>query len=132
MDVTTLSLHVFSDAVFANNDDFVYQLAYLAFLFDQEGSCALLDCKSMKSRRVTRSILAVESIAFGEAFDRSFVLTSDLDDMLNMRIPIRMYTAICSTMGDRAFIAFGDRSTWSPPDCFLGVSLSVFPAIFHV
>jgi Retroviral aspartyl protease len=38
----------------------------------------------------------------------------------------------CSTMGDRAFIAFGDRSTWSPPDCFLGITLSVFTAIFHV
>jgi hypothetical protein len=96
MDVTTLSLHVFSDAVFANNDDFFYQLAYLAFLFDQEGSCALFDCKPMKSRRVTRSILAGESIAFGEAFDRYFVLTSDLEDILNMRIPIRMYTAIQS------------------------------------
>jgi hypothetical protein len=31
-------------------------------------------------------------IAFAEAFDRSFVLKSDLEDMLNMRIPIRMYT----------------------------------------
>jgi hypothetical protein len=38
----------------------------------------------------------------------------------------------CSTMSDRAFIAFGDRSTWSPPDCFLGISLSDFPTIFHV
>jgi hypothetical protein len=48
MDVTTLSLHVFSDAAFANNDDFVCQLGYLAFLSDQEGSCALLEYKSMK------------------------------------------------------------------------------------
>jgi hypothetical protein len=31
-------------------------------------------------------------IAFAEAFDSSFVLKSDLEDMLNMRIPIRMYT----------------------------------------
>jgi hypothetical protein len=29
----------------------------------------------------------------------------------------------CSTMGDRAYIAFGDRSTWPLPDCFLGHSL---------
>jgi hypothetical protein len=92
MDVKTLSLHVFSDAAFANNDDFVCQLGYLAFLSDQEGNCALLDYKSMKARRVTRSILAGELIAFAEAFDRSFVLKSDLEDMLNTRIPIRMYT----------------------------------------
>jgi hypothetical protein len=99
MDVTTLSSHVFSDTIFANNDDFVCQLAYLAFLSDQEGSCALLDYNSMKARRVTRSILAGELIAFAEAFDRSFVLTSDLEDMLNMRIPIRMYPASQSLFG---------------------------------
>jgi hypothetical protein len=34
-----------------------------------------------------------------------------------------------STMGNRAFIAFGDRSTWSHPDCFLGLSLC-FPCYF--
>jgi hypothetical protein len=46
----------------------------------------------MKARRVTRSIIAGELIALYEAFDRSFVLKSDLEDMLNVRIPIRMYT----------------------------------------
>jgi hypothetical protein len=30
-------------------------------------------------------------IAFAEAFDRSFVLKSDLEDMLNVKIPIRIY-----------------------------------------
>jgi hypothetical protein len=92
MDVKTLSLHVFSDAAFANNDDFVRQLGYLAFLCDQESNCALLEYKSMKTRRVTRSILAGELIEFAEALDRSFVLKSDLEDMLNTRIHIRMYT----------------------------------------
>jgi hypothetical protein len=64
MNMRTLTLHVFSDAAFANNDDFVCQLGYLAFISDQEGSCTLLDCKQMKARRVTRSIIAGELIAF--------------------------------------------------------------------
>jgi hypothetical protein len=92
MDMRTLTLHVFSDAAFANNDDFVCQLGYLALLSDQERNFALLDYKSMKSRRVTRSILAGELILFAEAFDRSFVLKGDLEDLLNVKIPIRMYT----------------------------------------
>jgi hypothetical protein len=46
----------------------------------------------MKTRRVTRSILAEELIAFAEAFDRSFVLKSDLKDMLDLKNPIHMYT----------------------------------------
>jgi hypothetical protein len=45
MDMRTLTLHVFSDAAFANNDNFVCQLGYLAFISDQEESCTLLDCK---------------------------------------------------------------------------------------
>jgi hypothetical protein len=31
----------------------------------------------------------------------------------------------CSTMDNRAFIAFGDRSTWTLPDCFLGLFLFI-------
>jgi hypothetical protein len=46
---------------------------------------------SIKAQRVTRSTLSGELIAFNEAFDRSFVLNSDLEDMLNLGIPIRMY-----------------------------------------
>jgi hypothetical protein len=80
MDVSTLSLHVFSNAACANNDNFACQLGYLAFLSDGTGNCALLDFKSMKAKRVTRSILAGELIAFAEAFDRSFVLKNDLED----------------------------------------------------
>jgi hypothetical protein len=35
-------------------------------------------------------------------------------------------------MGDRAFLAFGDRSTWPPPDCFLGLSLSLYSLLFFM
>ena len=52
----------------------------------------MVDFKSMKARRVTRSILAGELIAFAEAYDRSFVLKNDLEDMLNEKVPICMYT----------------------------------------
>ena len=45
----------------------------------------------MKARRITRSILAGELIAFAESFDRYFVFKNDLEDMLNEKVPICMY-----------------------------------------
>jgi hypothetical protein len=92
MEAKSLSLHVFSDAAFANNEDFTCQLGYISFLADNYNVCAILDFKSMKARRITRSILAGELIAFAEAFDRAFVMRSDLEDMLGISIPLRMYT----------------------------------------
>jgi hypothetical protein len=92
LDINGLALHVFSDASFARNDDFTCQLGYVAFLADENSNCCPLEFKSLKAKRVTRSILGGELIAFAESFDRGFALRDDLQAMLGTIIPLKMYT----------------------------------------
>ena len=54
----------FSDASFANNADLSSQLGHICFLGDDSGSVVPIKFKSYKSKRITRSVMAGEVIAF--------------------------------------------------------------------
>jgi hypothetical protein len=56
----------------------------------------------------------------------------EVKDNINNPLLLTTPAATCSTMGDRAFISSDDRSTWTLPDCFPGLYLSLHPANFHV
>jgi hypothetical protein len=88
----SLTLHVFSDASFANNQDFTCQLCFIIFLADYNENCFVFDFRSFKSQRVTRSVIGGELIAFSEAFVRGFVGRHDLEEMLEENVALRMYT----------------------------------------
>ncbi len=53
-------LRVYSDASFASNDDSSSQLGYIILLCDESNHCQILNYSSKKSKRVVRSIMAVE------------------------------------------------------------------------
>eukprot|EP00171_Calliarthron_tuberculosum_P001031 IDg1031t1 len=92
LDKDTLSLKVYSDSSYANNPDGTSQLGYIIFLTDSSGKCQPLYWSSKKAKRVTRSVLASETMAFADAFDTAFILKHDLQRMINQSIPIIMIT----------------------------------------
>ena len=87
-----MRITAYSDASFANNNDLSSQLGYILFLSDSSGRCNVLSYRSYKSRRVTRSILGGEVLAFADAFDASFALRKDLEQILGTSIPISVLT----------------------------------------
>ena len=56
----------YSDAVFANNHDLESQLGRVILLMDDKNSAIPIAFKSYKSRKVTRSVLSDEFIAFAD------------------------------------------------------------------
>lgn len=92
LDPETLSIRVYADALFANNENLTTQLGYVLALCDGEGRCNLLHYSSHKSRRVVRSVMAGEVLAFADGFDYAFVLRHDLERIVGQRIPLRMFT----------------------------------------
>jgi hypothetical protein len=87
----SLTLQLFSDASFANNKDFTCKLGFIIFLADDNENCRVLDFRSFKSQRVTRSVIGGELIAFSEAFDRGLGAKHDLEEMLEENVALRMY-----------------------------------------
>lgn len=89
LDKSSLHLRVYSNASFANNYDKFSQSGYIIFMADKENACQPLCWSSQKSKRVTRSVLGSETMAFADAFDMAFVIKHDLQRMINNIVPIQ-------------------------------------------
>ena len=93
LDLQTLRIIGISDASFANNRDLTSQLGFLLFLTDETDSVIPLIFKSYKARRVTRSVLAAELIAFVDLFHQAFAMASDVGKFpCQKKLPITLLT----------------------------------------
>ena len=92
LDRSTLRNVGYSDATFANNPDLTSQLGRIILLMDKTDSAIPVTFKSYKSRRVTRSVLSAEVIAFADLFDDAFALRSQMEQATNRAVPMHLMT----------------------------------------
>ena len=94
LDKESLEVIGFSDASFAANADMSSQLGYICLLGDRKSDNVIpIFYKSYKARRVTRSVMTAETIAFSDLFDCAFTLATELKRMLpGVRIPVKLFT----------------------------------------
>jgi hypothetical protein len=83
---------VYLDTSFENKDDMSSQMAYIVFLTDEINRCAPLSYKYVKCKRVTRSVLAAEAIAFSEGFYQGFTIKNDLHELLGINVTFTILT----------------------------------------
>jgi Reverse transcriptase (RNA-dependent DNA polymerase) len=91
LDLDKLKLVAYTDSFFSNNDDLSSQLGYIIFLSDSTGACQPLYYSSHKSKRVTRSVLGGEVMAFADGVDMAVMLKHDIERMLDRTIPIQVF-----------------------------------------
>ena len=89
---TQLHIRVYSDAPYANNSDGSSQLRYIIYICDGSNLCQPLYWSSHKAKRVSGSVLGSETMAFADSFDMAFNLRHDIQRMMNIKIPIMMFT----------------------------------------
>ena len=82
----------FADASFANNEDLSKQLGHVCFIGDDTGAVVPIFFKSYKSRRVTRSAMAGEVIAFRNLLDVAAVLAAELQALTGVKVPVQLLT----------------------------------------
>ena len=92
LDKDSIRLQIYSDASYASNYDASSKLGYIIFLADKNNSCQPLLWSSHKSKRVSRSVLGCETMAFADAFDVAFAIRHDLERMIGNKVPISMFT----------------------------------------
>ena len=92
LDKESLRIQVYSDDSYGTNSDGTSQLGYIIFLADKFESCQPIFWTSYKSRRVSRSVLCSETMAFADAFDMAFAIRYDLSRMMNSHVPITALT----------------------------------------
>ena len=82
-----------SDAAFANLQDGVSSgCGYLILLADDEGNCCPLAWKSNKVKRVVKSTVAAEALAYDETIGHSEYLQSILEEMTGRKLQILAVT----------------------------------------
>lgn len=69
----------FLDAFIANNYDNSTQLGFILFIVDKYNRVVPVNFKSYKGQKSFQSVLACESIAFGDIFDREVSLENELN-----------------------------------------------------
>jgi Reverse transcriptase (RNA-dependent DNA polymerase) len=92
LDINTIKLLVYTDASFANKFNLTSQLGDIMVLTDDSGSASIVNYQSTKSKRVTRSSMASETLAFSHGFDSAFFLRHDLERIVGRTIPRVMLT----------------------------------------
>ena len=92
LELTTLYLAVYSDASLHDIRDRTSQIGFIILLMDRTTRCRVLQFLLHKSRRVTRSNMAADALAFADAFDHAFILKHDLQRILGREVPLLMLT----------------------------------------
>lgn len=93
LDARHLRVIGYSDASFAMNPDLSSQLGYIVFIGDNSGKVIPIQFKSYKARRVVRSAMAAELIAFGDMFDVAYTLAEELRHLHpGLHVPVKLYT----------------------------------------
>lgn len=92
MNPASLEIALFIDAGFATNNNMTSQLGFIMVLMDKDMNANIIHYGSVKSKRVTRSVLAAEIFAMVQGFDVSSTMCLALNDMFGNLIPFKIYT----------------------------------------
>ncbi|KAL2885168.1 Ribonuclease H-like domain [Ceratocystis lukuohia] len=92
LDEDTMRIMCFTDAAFANNNDFTSQIGYVIALADEEGKANIVHWSSTKCKRVTRSVLAAELYALVHGFDVAACLKATYDEIYKRKVPLVLCT----------------------------------------
>ncbi len=92
LDIKTLYFAVFVDSSFANNPDFSSQLGYVLCLMDADNNANIVHYSSLKSKRITRSVLAAELYAMVHGFDHGCTILDTIRKFIGNPVPLRIYT----------------------------------------
>ena len=80
----------FSDAAYANNHDLTPQLSRVILLADDTNAFLPISFKIYKSRRVTRSVLSAEVIAFVDMFHDAYAMCTQVRQAIRRSVPMHL------------------------------------------
>lgn len=88
LNLSSLRLLLFTDASFANANKLRSQIGFVHVLADDENNANIIHYGSINCKRVTRSVMAAESLALVYGFDQAFVARDILQQVTDQQIPI--------------------------------------------
>lgn len=91
-DTKSIFIILLIDAGLATNNDMTLQLLFITVLTDEQQIADILHYKSTKSKRVTKSFLAVELFAITQGFGSCAIMRLSLNEMFGKTTPFNICT----------------------------------------
>jgi hypothetical protein len=91
VDLASIQVVLFSDASFANADNYKSQLGFIILLVDDANNANIVDYGSQRCRLVTRSVMAAELHALIVGLDHAMVVASMVYDITGRNCSIDAY-----------------------------------------
>lgn len=110
LDIDSIRVASYSDASFNNLGDGGSQGAYIIFLYDKSGQCVPVSWSSNRIKRVVRSTLAAETLAFTEGADSAFYVANLLEEILSRKDDSNKINIDCFTDSLSLFEVVGTSS----------------------
>ncbi len=88
LDLTSLKLIIFTDALFTNNHNLSSQIGFVITLGHHSKKANIIHWLSIKCKKMTRSVLASELYAMVHGFDVGAVLKSTIESILKQCLPM--------------------------------------------
>ena len=92
IDLNSVRIVEYSDAAFASNADTKSHFRRIILLMGSADSAIPITLKSYKSRRVARSALSAEVVAFSDLFDADLTLKSQIEHGLGCSVSVHLLT----------------------------------------
>lgn len=92
LDAPSLKMVVFSGTTLSNNYYLSSKLGYIIFLGDRSDTVVPLIFRCYKARKITRSAMTGEVIAFSDMYDYSIALLQDLAKLMGVSIAFQLLT----------------------------------------
>lgn len=86
LDITIFKLIVFIDALFANNFNLTSQIRYVTCLANAFNKANIIYLSSIKCKRVSKSVLALEFYAMIQGFDVEVVIKSTTKKIFDVKL----------------------------------------------
>ena len=92
LDINILYLLMFIDALFINNKDLLLQISYILVLADITNKANIIYWSSIKCKRVTRSVLALELYIMAHRFNIGAVIKLTVKQLLQIKLLLILCT----------------------------------------
>ena len=129
MDINSVHLKVYTDASFNNLHDGNSQGGYVVLLCDKENQCMPIAWSSNKLKRVAKSTLAAETLAFSVGTDVAHYMMKLLSEILHHDDQKLSISVECYTDSRSLFEAAGTSNLVS--DCRLRVKVSAIREMIY-
>lgn len=101
LDESSLVLKMYAGGAFAVSENLSSQFGYLVLLCDNTSRSHILDYSNKKSKRIVRSIMSAETMAFADGYDKTLIICKAFESIMGFKVSCMLFQRIKAVVSCR-------------------------------